>query len=361
MTYLSTRSIIGAGLRRRATGRVKALKAMRAVPSVVAGALVGHLAASLLFAGPAQAQAATPSPSDAAPQCAGLLFATGFDRQSTHGTRDALIEAAERGEPIRILWALDFDKDGIADLSHAADASFLSIYEGEVFTQLDAIHSQRLIRGEGDIKLTDSYSQWHGSIGTNGVLSGAYSDGRTFPDDIATRVSWCTGAHAPPAWTLLYRNGTNGEALAGSKDALFAAIRSGQPIQVAWGFEAERNGRTLSIEHMAQPVFVSLINKEHVVAQLPEHVAQRAYVNPDRALFGDEPGTLWRGLMTTKGLFDAVWVNRGTGEMVRRYPQRAIVGWYAPAAPRLDAPTLALPGGVTRDEARADERFPPPE
>lgn len=66
------------------------------------------------------------------------------------------------------------------------------------------------------------------------------------------------------------------------------------------------------------------------------------------------------GFTRTAGLGapDAVWVNRATGELVRRYPQRAALNWYAPVSPSLSTPTLAVPGGVKRDEGRADERFP---
>ncbi len=317
------------------------------------------VAAVCLTVAPASAQ--DDSGTQAAPTCTGLLFATGFDKAPTHGSKDALIDAVNRGAPIRVGWDLDFNGDGASDLTHFADAKYLSVYEGEVFTQVDTINTQRPQRGQADMHLTDSFTGWRGSMGSNGRFEGLDENGRKFPEDIRSRIRWCMAGNTAPSWALLYRNGPDGEAIAGSKDALFAAIRSGQPIQIAWGFSAERNGDTISIEHLAEPVFLSIINGSDVVAQLPEHVAQLAYVNPDRALFGDDPGTLWRGLMTTKGVFDAVWVNRGTGEMVRRYPQRAAMSWFAPAAPLLNTPTIAVPGGVRRDEARAADRFPPPD
>ena len=289
--------------------------------------------------------------------CPGLLYATDFGGSPSAGSKDALMAAVERGEPIRVGWRIDFDDDGDGDLAHWADASFLSVWEGDVFTQIDAVHAQSPQRGENAIALREPYAEWRGSLSSSGTLDGAFSNGEDFPNDLTVAVTWCSAAPRGGDWTPLYRNGTSGETLAGSKDALFAAIRAGLPIRIGWGFSAERNGETLSVEHAISPVFISIVNGNDVAAQLPEHIAQRGYIDVDVALF-DDPAVMWRGLMTTKGVFDAVWVNRATGEEVRRYPQRAALTWYAPVSPSLATPTLAVPDGVTTDEARASERTP---
>ncbi|MEM7730191.1 MAG: hypothetical protein AAF311_13115 [Pseudomonadota bacterium] len=283
--------------------------------------------------------------------CDTPLFATGFDRDVTHGTKAALIDAVSQGEPLRIGWQLDFDDDGASDLTHWADAAFLSIFEGEVFTQVDAIQRQSPRRGDANVTLREPYIEWRGSLGTTGVMEGRFSDGTAFPSDLKVSTMWCSTLDMPAKPVLLYRNGTNGEDISGSKEALFAAIREGQDIRIAWGFSIDRDGETLELEHIVEPVFLTAINGEHVAAQLPEHIAQQAYHDIDRALF-DDPSVMWRGLMTTRGSFDAVWVNRATGEEVRRYPQRAALSWFGSSAPSLDADTLAVPGGVMRDESR---------
>lgn len=303
--------------------------------------------AALFFAGDANAQK----------KCDGLLFASGFDGAPTHGTKDALVHAVNNGERIRVGWELDFDRDGEADLSHWADAVFLSVRAGEVFAQVDAVHSQTPKRGSREMRLREPYTEWRGLLGTNGKLEGRYSNKDVFPDDLRSRMTWCSARGGNRRWAFLYRNGLNGEDLAGSKQALLAAIRSGQPIQVAWGGRFERNGRTISVEHLAAPVFVTITNGEDVAAQLPEHIAQRHYADIDQAFF-DDPAIVWRGLMTTKGTFDAAFVNRGSGKTVRRYPQRAVLSWFAPASPDLSAPSLALKGGVTLDKSRSRERIP---
>ncbi len=288
--------------------------------------------------------------------CDGLLFATDYAGAPSAGSREALLHAVNRGEPIRVGWTFDFDDDGEGDLSHWSDAAILSVWEGNVFAQVDAVHTQRPLAGAG-IELREAFVEWRGSLGSDGRIEGRYSDGSAFPADLSASIRWCRAVPATPGWVLLYRHDTDGAPVSGSKEALFAAIRAGQPIQVGWGFRAERDGRTVSAEHLVTPVFLAIINGTDVSAQLPEHVAQQSYLDANRALF-DDPAVMWRGLMSTRGSFDAVWVNRASGETVRRYPQRAALSWYAPAFADSDTPTLAVPGGVRRDESRADERIP---
>lgn len=289
--------------------------------------------------------------------CDGLIFSTDFDRKVSHGSKDALITAVNSGRPIRVGWEMDFDDDDVGDLSHWADAAYLSIFNGDVFTQVDAVHAQTPDRQEGAVRLRTPYAEWRGSLGSNGVLEGSYSDDRPFPDDIRVKVTWCLAISPAPNWVLLYRNDSEGNPIGGSREALFAAVRSGLPISIAWGFSTERQGQRVSVEHSIIPVYISIINEEHVAAQLPEHIAQQQYADIAGALF-DDPAVMWRGLMTTQGTFDAVWVNRATGEQIRRYPQRAEMSWFAPSSPRLDTPSLAIEGGVRRDEGRSSERVP---
>ena len=154
-----------------------------------------------------------------------------------------------------------------------------------------------------------------------------------------------------PAWRMVYRHDADGKPLTGAKPALFDAIRSGAPIRFAWGMKRESGGEILSVEHSAEPVFLTIVSGREVVVQLPEHIAQRSYADPLGAAF-ESPAVMWRGLMSTDGSFDAVWVNRATGEEVRRIPQRVGLAWFAflPAAncSGQSPIELATPGGVRR-------------
>jgi hypothetical protein len=150
---------------------------------------------------------------------------------------------------------------------------------------------------------------------------------------------------------MVYRHDADGKPIAGAKSALFDAIRSGAPIRFAWGTKRERDGTIVSVEHSAEPVFLTIMSGKEVVVQLPEHIAQRSYADPSGAAF-ESPAVMWRGLMSTDGAFDAVWVNRVTGEEVRRVPQRVGLAWFAflpPGNCSVQPPIeLATPGGVRR-------------
>src|SRR5262249_50399379 len=131
--------------------------------------------------------------------------------------------------------------------------------------------------------------------------------------------------------------------LEGSKQALLDAVRGGAALRVAWGFS--------DAEHVADLVFVTLVKGEHVFAQLPEHIGQTSYIDPEQARF-DKPTVMWRGLVGTDGRFDAVLVDRATGKEVRRLPQRAGIAWFAQISargcPSQSPLKLAVPGGARR-------------
>jgi len=104
----------------------------------------------------------------------------------------------------------------------------------------------------------------------------------------------------------------------------------------------------MAVEHVAEPVFLTIMKGEDVFVQLPEHIGPTSYSRPDGATF-DRSAVMWRGLMSSNGTFDAVLVDRASGREVR-LPQRAGVAWFA-LLPRTgcDAQeplTLAVPGGV---------------
>lgn len=284
--------------------------------------------------------------------CNQPLFGTDLEGVTSHGSKDALIEAVNKGTSIRIGWGLDFDGDGASELVHWADAEFLTVWEGEVYTQVGPVHAQTPIRGQSRVQLKSDNSEWRGSIGTNGILEGRFDSQDAVATALNVETMWCSTDEGGREWVLLYRNGADGEDLAGSKQALFSAIRAGLPIQIGWGLSRKSDGVTRSVEHLVAPVFTTITDGSEVTAQLPEHIGQESYWDAEAAFF-DEPSVMWRGLMATTGTFDAVWVDRATGMTVRRSPQRAALSWYAPAAASLSTASLAVPGGVRMDEERA--------
>jgi hypothetical protein len=285
--------------------------------------------------------------------CSNPLLRLDQEGRALHGTKDAVVSAFRAGLPLRVSWSLDGDGDGSPDVSHWADAGFLTEFEGHVFAQLDDIQRQAPRRGEGRIELPPGGLRWTGLLGTSGVLESHFDDGR----DASTHQvasEWCiddrASACATPAWRLVYRHDADGRALSGTKEALFDSVRRGYPLRLSWGFEASVEGRTIAVEHSAEPAFVTIMNGGDLFAQLPEHIAQASYFEPEKALF-ENPSVMWRGLLGTNGAFDAVFVDRATGREVRRLPQRAGVAWFALAPAEACAPPpleLAVPGGVRR-------------
>lgn len=170
---------------------------------------------------------------------------------------------------------------------------------------------------------------------------------------LASTLGAGPAAAAPPSpdcvaqWRLVYRHDAEGAPLAGSREALLDAFRRGQPLRLGWGMKVERNGQWVQLEHVAEPVFASLVGGRDLFVQLPEHVLQTSYHEPSQD-FG-KPSVAWRGLMGTTGRFEAVMVDRASGEEVRRLPQKAAIAWFAygPAPDCAPPPVeLAIAGGV---------------
>jgi hypothetical protein len=287
------------------------------------------------------------APAAQTPTCAGHLVTIAPDGTATDGSKDALRRAVHQGSPIRVGWSIDVNKDGTNDpndLRHWADAHFLTDWQGEIFTQVADIQRQSPRAGQPRVEMPAIEQRWTGLVGTTGTLTGHFSDGTAAPS-IRVSSTWCLAACPPPEWRLVYRHDADGKPLAGAKEDLFAAVRSGYPIRFAWG-ATFRGGA--AVEHSAEPVFLTITSGKEVFVQLPEHIAQASYSDAGRARF-ENASVMWRGLMGTDGSFDAVYVDRATGREVRRLPQRAAIAWFALAPdPACAAAPLVLAeaGGV---------------
>lgn len=287
------------------------------------------------------------------PACPGLLYQTGFDGGVLAGDKASLAAAVERGEAIRVGWSLDFDADGTTDLAHWAESGFLTVFEGEVFAQLEAIAPQRPVARTASVTLVSGPVTWRGLLGSDGSLAGAFSDGRPIPGGARVAIRWCSTAREPDSDPqIVYVNSMEGTAEQGSVAALIDAIRAGRSVQVGWGFEITARERRYQVEHVAAPVFTSIIDGTQVVVQLPEHIAQRSYVDEATARF-DSASVMWRGLLSTSGAFDAVLVDRATGVVVRRIPQRARMVWFVGRATGSGGAPLSTPNGVRLESSRS--------
>ena len=282
--------------------------------------------------------------------CTGHLVTVSADGAATTGSKDALRQAVHRGDAIRVGWSIDGNQDGKPDLTHWTEAGFLTDWQSEIFTQIADIQRQSPRTDLVRIDMPAVAQRWTGLLGTNGTLVSHFSDGAAAPP-VRVSSTWCLASCRPPEWRLVYRHDADGKPLAGEKPALFDAVRRGYPIRLAWGSSLPAApGAAASVEHVADPVFVTIASGVELIAQLPEHIAQASYSEPTSPKF-DDAAVMWRGMMGTDGSFDAVWVNRATGQEVRRVPQRAAIAWFALAPDPACAPApldLATPGGVRR-------------
>lgn len=263
--------------------------------------------------------------------CPELLATIQADGSVTAGSLKNLKQAYRAGEKLRVGWEIDWDHDGRIDITHWADASFLSEYKGTIGTQIASIRRQIPDPDSAAVGLDPGGAIWTGLIDTRGRLQGSYDDGEIKEQKV--RSHWCATASSDRArdcasskWRLAYHHDNDGSPIKGNKERLFDAVRRGYPIRLAWGVRSSSDP-TASTAHAVDPVFVSLMRGDHLFAQLPEHIAQLSYWQPSQAQF-DEPRIMWRGLIGTDGSFDAAWIDRATGETVKRHPQRAKVAWF---------------------------------
>lgn len=162
---------------------------------------------------------------------------------------------------------------------------------------------------------------------------------------------------ATSQWRLLFVNSPDGRDIAGKREDLLRAIRRGSPVRVGWG-EAAADGKW-SVEEYANTSFVNIMAGREVIAQIEPGLIQSNYIDPAKAGL-KTPLIDWLAMIGTNGRFDAVTIDRKTGEQLRRLVQRTTVHWYALGPePRCDArplPDVAPPGrlnSLETDEAAA--------
>lgn len=124
-------------------------------------------------------------------ECSEPLFGSNIKGATTQGSKRELIDAVSSGRAIRIGWGIDFDNDAKSDLIHWADAAFLTIWKGEVFTQIDSIQLQSPRRNSGQVVLQPVFQEWRGLLGTTGHLQGRSDDGNPSEHSRQVEMLWC--------------------------------------------------------------------------------------------------------------------------------------------------------------------------
>lgn len=128
-------------------------------------------------------------------------------------------------------------------------------------------------------------------------------------------------------WRSVYKHDGDGNRIHGNIDSLIMGIRSGYDVRIGWGWERERGDSTLRLEHVAQPLYLSIIQEKEVSAIIDAHPLLQSYLDINNQQFG-EGGHLWQCVLTTRGTFNAQVHDRSTGELLRDWPQRHTMTWF---------------------------------
>jgi len=139
-------------------------------------------------------------------------------------------------------------------------------------------------------------------------------------------MSSCIKNNPSNTWEIALKTNKTGEPVEGSKAKLIKAIRNGKAVKIGWGSK----GKTHSIEHLSEPIWLAILDEQEVTAKL--HRQLSGTVDWDN-LSANHSNTdvlheEWRVILTTKGSFDAIWYDRRGDTLIRRVPQQHPMTWF---------------------------------
>ena len=137
----------------------------------------------------------------------------------------------------------------------------------------------------------------------------------------------CNPRNSSTDFEVVFKSNKEGETLSGSKKALLQHIRGGSDIKIGWGSK----GKNHTIEHLSTPIWISLLDESEVIVHLDPQVLSKIDWENLSANYAESKllQQEWRVVITTKGEFDAVWYDRKEDTIIRHYPQRHVMTWYA--------------------------------
>lgn len=120
-----------------------------------------------------------------------LLYSVNKDG-TAQGDKQALIDAVRAGQEIRVGWGVFWQyKDGSeGGVEHVADSKFLTIFEGDLYAQVDSILPQRPRPGQGEILLNSPNGErWTGMVNTKGTFQ-SFVSSKTEPEHHKISSFW---------------------------------------------------------------------------------------------------------------------------------------------------------------------------
>nr|WP_298999719.1 hypothetical protein [uncultured Allomuricauda sp.] len=127
-------------------------------------------------------------------------------------------------------------------------------------------------------------------------------------------------------WRLIYRNDSNGKTLFGKKQDLLNAIRNGNLVKVGYGGQLRRD-TTLTIEHVFEAQFFTILNDSEVYAQMAPIIGQNPLIEKDttNVRFRD---TQWNIIVGTNGFSDRLTMSLNKDTILSQNQRNMNVSWF---------------------------------
>ncbi len=132
---------------------------------------------------------------------------------------------------------------------------------------------------------------------------------------------------AGSGWASVYSHDENGNPTSGEINKLLEGLRKGYSAKIGWAWTRQIGDSTVTLEHFAEPIFVTIIQSKNVSAVINPHPLLKSYIDISKQQF-DNPKNIWQCVLTTQGTFNAVVYDQTTGGVVRDWPQRQKMTWY---------------------------------
>ena len=136
----------------------------------------------------------------------------------------------------------------------------------------------------------------------------------------------CTSSTAEPQWQLIYKNDANGNSVFGDKQDLIRAVRNGNPIKIGYGGKL-RSDSTLTLEHVFEAHFFTILNDEEVYAQMQPIIGQDPLIEKDTThiIFRE---TQWNILVGTNGFSDRLTMSLSQDSILGHNQRNMNISWF---------------------------------
>jgi len=132
---------------------------------------------------------------------------------------------------------------------------------------------------------------------------------------------------AGKGWTAVYSHDENGKATFGEINTLMDGLRKGYSLRTGWSWSRQLGDSIVSLEHFADPIFVTITQRKDVSIIINPHPLLKNYLDINKQEF-DNPDNIWQCVLTTKGTFNAIVYSQTNGEVIKNWPQRHKMTWY---------------------------------